>query len=53
MGARKFTKLLNQTRRSLESENLKRIENYQISIKRYLIKFLMLIGIIHLQDDNI
>ena len=25
MGARKFTKLLNQTRRSLESENLKRI----------------------------
>src|SRR2546423_14752425 len=40
MGARKFTKLLNQTRRSLESENLKRIEKLSNIDKKISYKIL-------------
>jgi len=40
MGARKFTKLLNQTRRSLESENLKQIEKLSNIDKKISYKIL-------------
>ena len=40
MGARKFTKILNQTRRSLESENLKRIEKLSNIDKKISYKIL-------------
>ena len=40
MGARKFTKILNQTRRSLESENLKRIEKLSNIDKKMSYKIL-------------
>ena len=40
MGTRKFTKLLNQTRRCLESENLKRIEKLSNIDKKISYKIL-------------
>ena len=40
MGARKFTKLLNQIRRSLKSENLKRIEKLSNIDKKISYKIL-------------